>query len=76
MITEELEKTGDERIERETERLIEYLEEEEKKKKAKTEDTRGRSNQAAASSNGGGSVEVQRSLRRSIPRADEQEESQ
>ncbi len=55
------EKAGDERIERETERLYESVEEEENKRtKARVEDTTGGSNQEAASSIGSG-VEVQTS---------------
>jgi hypothetical protein len=57
-----MEKAGDGRIDRETVRFFEHLEEEEqKRKKAKTEETTSRSNQAAASSSGGGGAEVQRS---------------
>ncbi len=56
-ILEELEKVGDERIEKEQERFFEYLEEEEnEKKKAKMEEATEGSNQAAASSSGGGGV--------------------
>ena len=60
----ELEKAGDEIIqrERETERFFEYFEEEEnKKKKAKTEEMTKRGNQAATSSSGGGDAQIQRS---------------
>ena len=53
MIRRELEKAGDERTERETEILVEYLEDEEnKKKKAKTEEATGRSCQAARAAAG------------------------
>ncbi len=59
-IMEDLEMAGDKRVERETERFYEYLEEEEnKRKQAKTEETAGGSNQAAASSSGGGGAEAQ-----------------
>ncbi len=70
----ELEKGGDERVERETERLFEYLEEEENKKKnAKTEETTSRSNQAATSSSGGGGAEIQRS-RGGVPCGDHEQD--
>ena len=79
----ELEKAGDERIERATERFFVHLEEEDnRRKKAKTEEMTGRSNQAAASSSGGGGAEVQRS-RGGVPleitnkrRADEDQQEQ
>ncbi len=50
-LTEELEKVGDERLERETERLFEYLEEEEnREKKAKTSESSGESKAIASRS--------------------------
>jgi hypothetical protein len=57
----ELERAGDERTEKETERFFEYLEEEKNKMtKANAEEATGKSSQAAASSSGGGGEEVQR----------------
>ena len=49
-IAEELEKVGDVRLERETERLFEYLEEEENKKKAKASEDQRESMPSASSS--------------------------
>ena len=51
MLAEELEKTGDERLVRETERLFEYLEEEEnKKERTKVSEESGESKPSASSS--------------------------
>jgi hypothetical protein len=49
-LAEELEKIGDERLVRETERLFEYLEEDSKKKRARASEDNGKSRPSASSS--------------------------